>query len=114
MRLKRAKARIGAMNLRDQRGFPPNAHGRRIDDSYFAIWHCQNGHGRVGEPDSQPTRRCWLCQMDDGREPDPVVWTLCTPHEAHDFLFELESFRMYDGIGFVLSDEVRATVGTTE
>lgn len=88
---------------------PAGAHGQRtIDDSYFSIWFCHNGHGAAGDVDkpSEKSRLgCAMCRFDD---PDtPLSWRRATPAEAHTYLLELEGLRIYSGLGFRLMPEVR-------
>jgi len=84
---------------------PEGAHGRRnIDGSYFTIWQCERGHGAVGEHDSPPDSFCRTCYAASMLPPDSTIWARCTTEEARRFLFELEGFSMYDGVGFSLVD----------
>jgi hypothetical protein len=86
---------------------PEGAHGRRnIDGSYFAIWKCQRGHGGVGDPDKAPQIGCFNVECLG----EPTVWARCSPKEAHDFLFKLEGFGMYNGVGFELMEDTRAAL----
>lgn len=97
-------------------GPPEGAHGRRnVDGSYFSIWLCENGHGGVGSPTDTDRGRCNSCMFDqmktgDYKAPISSVWRLATPKEAHDFLFTLEGFGMYSGVGFDLLPEVAHAV----
>lgn len=86
-------------------GPPEGAHGQRtIDGSYFSVWKCQHGHHIIGEVDTAPTRTtCFACvsaQLEQTHESGHPEWTRCSMQEAHDYIFELEGFKMYSGVGF--------------
>jgi hypothetical protein len=115
MRLKRTRRRISTLVS----GPPEGAHGQRtVDDSYFSVWRCQHGHHTIGEVDTAPTRTaCFGCVsalLQQTHEGGPPEWTRCSMQEAHDYIFELEGFKMYSGVGFKMLPLTTEREGATQ